>query len=190
MPSFPEITSSKAYSVLNDFRIIDVRQLHEFHGPLGRIKGAEHIPLSAIEGKTDELGGERPLLMVCRSGNRSGKACLLFQRKGFDNATNLHGGMIAWTLAGLPVERTELKSLGDVVESVVAWLAQATQTVPAVARERVEAILAGTGASITAPSAAALDQVLSALDAEFRQVGAPTDLEIIMDAYRRDLAVL
>ena len=48
----------------------------------------------------------QPLLLVCRSGARSHRACLALQDEGFEHLTNMVGGMIAWNKAGFPVSKT------------------------------------------------------------------------------------
>lgn len=47
----------------------------------------------------------RPLLLVCRSGRRLGRASLLLQESGFSGVYNLAGGMLAWNEHRLSVER-------------------------------------------------------------------------------------
>ena len=47
----------------------------------------------------------KPIIAVCRSGNRSGSACGMLKKAGFENLHNLAGGMQAWEQAGLPRER-------------------------------------------------------------------------------------
>jgi rhodanese-related sulfurtransferase len=44
-------------------------------------------------------------VVVCRSGNRSGTACALLGKRGFAQAYNLAGGMLAWQKASLPMEK-------------------------------------------------------------------------------------
>lgn len=105
--NWPEQTPPEIEPELERYRVVDVRELQEWHGDLGRIRGSSLISLGEIEERLDELRGEGPLLLVCRSGNRSGKACARLIELGFDPPTNLAGGMIAWNEAGLPVERTE-----------------------------------------------------------------------------------
>ena len=55
--------------------MVDVRAEHEFRGPLGRVRGSTLVPLPELEERARELPRGRPLLLVCRSGARSGKAC-------------------------------------------------------------------------------------------------------------------
>lgn len=76
--------------------IIDVREPHEnaefnIGGPL--------IPLGKIQAmQIDELEElkEEEVIVYCRSGNRSGQACLILDAAGFKNTKNLVGGMLNW----------------------------------------------------------------------------------------------
>ena len=76
--------------------IIDVREPHEniefnIGGallPLGKI---QTMQLDDIEDwKNDEI------IIYCRSGNRSGQACLMLESAGFTNVRNLTGGLLEW----------------------------------------------------------------------------------------------
>jgi rhodanese-related sulfurtransferase len=49
-----------------------------------------------------EIERNRPVAVICRSGNRSAMATDWLRRQGVD-ARNVHGGMIAWNLHGLPL---------------------------------------------------------------------------------------
>ncbi|MBN2392585.1 MAG: rhodanese-like domain-containing protein [Anaerolineae bacterium] len=82
--------------------IIDVREPDEF--ATGRIPGATLIPLGELAGRADEVPTDVPVVMVCRSGNRSSQAVQILQKAGFTNIHNMTGGMIAWSEAGYLVE--------------------------------------------------------------------------------------
>ena len=84
--------------------LVDVREPDEFHGPLGHIPGAESIPLSTLAAGAASLPRERPVVTVCRSGGRSGKAALELATLGFARVASLRGGMVGWTEQQLPVE--------------------------------------------------------------------------------------
>ena len=83
--------------------LIDVRERREWAG--GHVPGARHIPLGQLPQAARALPGDRDLLLICQSGNRSARATELLQRAGFSRATNVAGGMSAWSRAGLPVTR-------------------------------------------------------------------------------------
>lgn len=83
--------------------LVDVREAAEWRS--GHAPGATHIPLGLLGQRADELPRERDVLLVCRSGSRSGAAQRLLRERGFERALNVAGGMSAWEQAGLPVER-------------------------------------------------------------------------------------
>lgn len=187
---FSELEPGEANARVGEFRIVDVREPHEFDGPLGRIDGAELIPLAAITEHANALNGSRPLLLVCRSGGRSGKACELLQQHGTAEVTNLVGGMIAWNRADLPIQRTELESLDALLESLAAWLGQVTGRPVEDALSDIDRWLQEAHASRGAPTVQAMSRALETLGANLEAAGAPADLDLISAAFRRDLAVL
>ena len=85
-------------------QVLDVRELDEYRGPLGHIRGAILIPLSELPTRADELQRDRPVVTVCRSGARSSQAVVLLQKSGFTHLANLAGGMLRWRAEGNPVE--------------------------------------------------------------------------------------
>lgn len=82
-------------------QILDVRTAEEFAS--GRLDGATNIDFyqpgfaSRLE---SELDPDRPVLVYCRSGNRSGQAAQLLAELGFDEIYDLDGGVNAWAGAG------------------------------------------------------------------------------------------
>ncbi len=78
--------------------LLDVREDDEWAA--GRAPGAEHVPLGSL--RPAEVPTGRPVLALCRSGNRSGKAAQVLAAAGVD-VRNVTGGMKAWAAAGLPV---------------------------------------------------------------------------------------
>lgn len=85
-------------------QIVDVREPDEYHGSLGRIRGAKLIPLGTLAARAGELARDRPVVAVCRSGARSAQASVMLQRAGFADVANLAGGMLRWRAEGHPVE--------------------------------------------------------------------------------------
>ena len=79
-----------------DFQLIDVREKHEYE--FANL-GGELIPLATIEQHIDKLARDKPVIMQCRSGGRSGTAIkkILAVDSTFDNLYNLTGGILAWS---------------------------------------------------------------------------------------------
>ena len=71
---YPEVTAAWLAQNRAAVRLIDVREPHELAGPLGHIEGAENIPLLSLLGQASSVPKEQPLVLVCRSGNRSALA--------------------------------------------------------------------------------------------------------------------
>lgn len=88
-----------------DALILDVRENSEFAD--GHIAKAKHVPVGQLKTRLSELEKfkDKPIVAVCRSGNRSGHACGVLRKAGFENVYNLAGGMGAWEQANLPREK-------------------------------------------------------------------------------------
>lgn len=74
--------------------IIDVREPDEWEQ--GHIPGARLIPLGQIGSRSNELDPGQEIILVCRSGNRSGQAQRVLEGKGFRRTVNMVGGMLRW----------------------------------------------------------------------------------------------
>jgi rhodanese-related sulfurtransferase len=83
--------------------IVDVREPSEFEA--GHIDGALLAPLGNVEEKLAAVEKGREIVLVCRSGNRSGKAYRRLEARGYTNLTNLEGGMVAWQKLEYPVTK-------------------------------------------------------------------------------------
>ncbi|MFJ3875844.1 rhodanese-like domain-containing protein [Streptomyces sp. NPDC090077] len=85
-----------------DGLLVDVRERAEWNA--GHAPGAVHLPLSLLvtgAGLPTAARG-RPLVVICRSGQRSRRAAELLAGRGA-RAVDVRGGMSAWASAGLPV---------------------------------------------------------------------------------------
>ena len=82
--------------------LLDVRESHEYRE--AHIPGARLLPLGELGKKLDELPRDREILVICRSGNRSGAATRQLLSAGF-KAINLSGGMIGWQRSGFPTRK-------------------------------------------------------------------------------------
>ncbi|NNE72889.1 MAG: rhodanese-like domain-containing protein [Acidimicrobiales bacterium] len=76
-----------------DAQLIDVREPHEL--ARGTLPGAINIPLDSLAGRLGELDKNRRVVLLCRSGGRSGIAAELLTASGFTDVVNLTGGMLA-----------------------------------------------------------------------------------------------
>ncbi len=87
--------------------LVDVREPAEYTGELGHLPGSLLIPLRELMSRIDEIGQHKgdPVITVCRAGMRSATAAAILSRSGFDDVSNLAGGLLGWNEAGLPVER-------------------------------------------------------------------------------------
>jgi len=82
--------------------LLDVREDDEWNS--GHAPDAVHRPLGLLS--PTSVPDDRPVIAVCRSGQRSGRATQALAAAGYD-VRNLDGGMHAWAAAGLPVVRTD-----------------------------------------------------------------------------------
>jgi rhodanese-related sulfurtransferase len=80
-----------------DGQLVDVREPDEVAG--GTLPGAVNIPLGDIPARVGELDPSRRVVLLCRSGGRSGQAAEFLAASGFDDVVNLTGGMLAWAEA-------------------------------------------------------------------------------------------
>ncbi|MGD3110199.1 MBL fold metallo-hydrolase [Streptomyces sp. YGL11-2] len=71
-------------------QLIDVRNPAEYAA--GALPGARNIPLAALPDRIDELDPDRPVVLYCRSGNRSVIAAALLEARGFDEVSDVAGG--------------------------------------------------------------------------------------------------
>jgi rhodanese-related sulfurtransferase len=87
----------------DDALVLDVREDKEFAA--GHIPKAKHIPLGQLANRIQELEKfkGKPVLVTCRSGQRSARACGMLKKAGFETVYNQAGGIIAWERANLPV---------------------------------------------------------------------------------------
>ncbi|MFT9600070.1 rhodanese-like domain-containing protein [Mesobacillus sp.] len=73
---------------------VDVRTSGEYKG--NHIKGFKNIPLQQLANRTGELSQDKDVVVICQSGMRSSQASKLLKKAGFNNVTNVKGGMSAW----------------------------------------------------------------------------------------------
>jgi len=81
-------------------KILDVRTEREWNS--GHIEGAVHIHGGTLQKRIEELEKDEPFAVVCGSGYRASIASSFLKRHGYEDVTNVLGGMSAWQAAGLP----------------------------------------------------------------------------------------
>jgi rhodanese-related sulfurtransferase len=87
----------------NGLQILDVREQSEWDE--GHIPGSAFTPWHDIDGVPDGLDPERPIAVVCASGQRAAVAASLIQRHGGSVIHIIEGGVPAWGRLGHPLER-------------------------------------------------------------------------------------
>ena len=85
--------------------VIDVCDPTEFAA--GHVGGAKNIPLNQLEEKLASTVKNKgvPLILVCQTGARSGRALAIAKKLGYEKAQSLGGGLGAWKTASLPLEK-------------------------------------------------------------------------------------
>lgn len=78
----------------DDFDLIDVRETYEWDEQ--HVDGAKLIPLGTLNDALPELDASREIVVMCRSGARSGRAVQAMQAAGFTRVSNLVGGIVRW----------------------------------------------------------------------------------------------
>lgn len=84
-----------------ELQFVDVRAHEEWER--GHVRDSTHIPMGELPARLGELDAGRPVLAICRSGQRSARVTSWLLGQGYD-AHNLDGGLKAWRADGLPLE--------------------------------------------------------------------------------------
>ena len=94
--SFNEITIDTLEGHEDGLRLVDVREKDEFVGPLGAYPGSELVPMGTLPQEVGSWDTAEPVVLICRSGGRSGRMAAFLEAKGFEKIVSLGGGMIAY----------------------------------------------------------------------------------------------
>ncbi len=89
-----QVTGEELAHQKRDVLFVDVRQPDEYQE--AHIPGALLIPLGQLEERLREIPQDRDVVVVCRSGGRSARACGILGGHGYTRVRNLQGGMLAW----------------------------------------------------------------------------------------------
>jgi rhodanese-related sulfurtransferase len=102
------VSASQVVQMINREKavVIDVCEADEFAA--GHLGNAKNVPLGQLEEKLPAAVKNKalPLILVCQSGARSGRAVAIAKKLGYDNVQSLAGGLGAWRSASLPVEKS------------------------------------------------------------------------------------
>lgn len=103
--SVPTIAVEEAFArSKRGARLVDVRSAREY-AHSGHPKGARSVPPDLIKKDQTGLGHDAEILVICLSGHRSPRQAKRLAGMGYTNVTNVHGGLMAWRKAGLPVKK-------------------------------------------------------------------------------------
>ena len=101
------LNASGAVQLINREKgvVVDVSEPAEFAA--GHVGGAKNVPLGELEAKLPAVVKNKtlPLILVCASGARSGRAVPIAKKLGYEQAQSLGGGLKAWKEANLPLEK-------------------------------------------------------------------------------------
>lgn len=98
----PEVTTGWVAEHQGEFRLVDVRRPDEYTGPLSHIDGTELVPLQTLETAAAGWDRDAAVVVLCRSGGRSGRAAVALENLGFSRVASMAGGMTAWNNEGRP----------------------------------------------------------------------------------------
>jgi len=100
----PAVTVSELAAILAEdpgTSLIDVREPDEYAA--GHAPDSELIPMSVISVRLQEIPKDRTVYVICHSGGRSAQVVHWLNQQGYDGV-NVDGGIVAWAMAGHPVE--------------------------------------------------------------------------------------
>jgi rhodanese-related sulfurtransferase len=104
---YKEVLPSEAVRLINkeDAMVLDVREANELEQ--GSIIDSKHIALSALPEKLDSLSSnkDQPILVFCKTGNRTTQACKLLLKNSYSNVFGLKGGITAWVNDQFPITK-------------------------------------------------------------------------------------
>lgn len=83
--------------------LVDIRERQEFLAV--RVDDSLFIPMSQLGVRVDEIPKDRPVLLICASGNRSQSAASFLLQNGWSDVGSVAGGIVGWERLGLPVRR-------------------------------------------------------------------------------------
>jgi phage shock protein E len=100
-----QITAKEVYDIITekkDYTILDVRSQAEYDS--GHLENAVLIPVDDLEARIDEVPDGKPVIVYCRSGNRSARAAAILLKNDFFPVYDMQGGITRWIDDGYPID--------------------------------------------------------------------------------------
>ena len=105
------VSTAEAVRLINREKgvLVDVSEPSEFAA--SHAAGARNVPFGQVEGSKDiPTNKQLPILLMCPSGARAGRAAGLLRKAGFEKAVAVAGGTKAWSEAQLPMAKADTAS--------------------------------------------------------------------------------
>jgi len=103
LKSSPALSVADLHAKKDEYYILDVRNDQEWDA--GHIEGANHVELTKIPAQLDEIPLDRPIAVLCRSGNRASIVASMLEKERGAKVYNVRGGMQAWGQSKFPVNQ-------------------------------------------------------------------------------------
>ncbi|MDA7686752.1 MBL fold metallo-hydrolase [Pseudomonadales bacterium] len=87
----------------NELHVLDVRTVHEWAEERTTLSNAQHIPISQLRARLNEVPTDKPIMTLCRSGKRSVLAFTILREAGIQQVAHIDGGLLRWYDEGLPL---------------------------------------------------------------------------------------
>jgi rhodanese-related sulfurtransferase len=99
------LNTLQATRLINDSGavLLDVRGGDEYAA--GHLPNSKNIPAADLDKRLGELPANKPVIVVCASGSRAGRAAAALRKAGRSDVFCLDGGISGWQQAGLPITR-------------------------------------------------------------------------------------
>jgi rhodanese-related sulfurtransferase len=85
----------------SEVSLLDVRSTAEQCGELACLEGSLRIPIDELRARVQEVPREKPVVVVCQTGRRSGLGASILRKAGVDRVASLAGGIVRWRELGL-----------------------------------------------------------------------------------------
>lgn len=102
------LATAAAVQLINREKAVLIDVCEDTEYAAGHAGGAKNIPLKELEQKLPTVVKNKalPLILVCQTGARSGRAVAIAKKLGYENVQSLSGGLSAWRAANLPVNKS------------------------------------------------------------------------------------